>query len=686
MPFSTSAQNFNIDLLVLYGTTEVYDQTAGVYFPAWRDGYTDWNRRMTELPVIRKSIGEGEAFSVGELQMPIADPYSTVYASLYASNTYPHGKPIAIYEKVAENPTIWMNAYKGLISSTERSNGMITLTCEDDMRNVLNLRFVPDYYCISTVVNGVAYGTVNDVIGTNVYTSDKAHADIIVVKRDGDSIWGAIGGFVVGAVGGFLMGGPAGAIVGAAGGALSGLPRDNGRSLSYVKLSDYNIIPDDTVLGGKPLKFYSGSVSGYATHTSGVLYNIPSARARGGTFVYGYAGTIEVDDILVYAKPGDNIYAELPLMYLGSPDTIIVNMLTGSNVSNPYSYPRDFSEDWFVQTEVLRHIDAWAVIDDFDTGGVAKSLSALCEEFGFSVYLDEAGKFAIRTIRNISPYSSSVIGTLNEGYNVTGNGFNRIDDIKKSYTDITFNFKDSVIGNLYDQKVEATMNAATYFGAIRRSKTINCQWMHDRNTVEIIATRTRRRHNGIVPSISADVSLYAAPFSLGEIISCTGWAVGTGVPYEVVGYTKDYQRSITQIQAECATYFYKNGFFSLGTQGTISSSSQSGWATLLASVSSQTAFGKTWNKVNPRDERIEFVSFSTAVGAGNTIVLDSEILLVKSLEQQSIDRIIYQVQRGMYNSSPSFHLKDSYIGLCVGTPYATVLNMATSLGTAFRWF
>ena len=171
----TAAQNFSIDLIALYGTVEVFSTSGSIWIPAWREGYTDWNRRIDILPTIKKQVADWSGnFTIGDMQLSIPDPFSDVYSTLYANGHYPHGKPVAIYEKISDNPTNWMNVFTGLISSTERQSGKITLTCEDALRNILNLEFVPDYRCIATNVDGTLYGTVKDVIGSNVYVDDKS--------------------------------------------------------------------------------------------------------------------------------------------------------------------------------------------------------------------------------------------------------------------------------------------------------------------------------------------------------------------------------------------------------------------------------------------------------------------------------------------------------------------------------
>lgn len=696
---STAAKNFNVDLIFLYGTTEIYDASASMYVPNWSGAYTDWNRRTVDgqLPVVTKEVENWSGkFTIGEARFTLADTDGSVTGSLYGTG-YPHGNKVAIYEKVSENPTQWMNVYTGLVSSTERESGLFTVACEDSLRNVLNAQFIPDFRCISTFADNAWYGVVKDVIGSNIYVNDKYSKQLIKIKQPEEDAWGGFFGAIVGGALGFLRGGPVGAAVGAGAGLLSGLPSNSGaKNQYYWRITDYNLIPDGVIFGGQPLKFYSGSVDGRANGNSGLLYSVPSQKIKGGTFAYGGEGTIEIDDILNTVKQRDFIYTQMPLIYRGSPDTIIVDILTGSNISASYVYPNDFSDQWFEQTETLRHIDSWAVVDNFETGGVVDTIDSICKEFGFSLYLDEENKFAVRGNR-LRSIGTGIIGTLDERYNVLNRGFSRKDDIKTSYTDITINFKDSVIGNVFEQSIMATMPSATYFGALRRNLTINSKWMHDRITAEFIATRLARKFNGIVPKINAEISLYGVPFTLSDLVSCTGWAVGTGEPYEITKYTKDYSRSIAQIEAESGSYYYKVGYFKVGTLGTKSTTSSSGFATIISPALGYD-YGSNTYKINSADTTLWF-----DIGVLNHAAIGDYIRFTGYEETMRViyagfnlggsptggNAFEYHVERGRFNTTgqivPAGVTMSKYDATTV-PPVATLLSGNTSAGTSYRWF
>lgn len=591
-------QQFNVDVQILFGSvwkplpsnvaykrfekTEGEKRNSDVWIrgkqdPWWEVSLTDWNRRCTELPTIQKSVENWTGrFQVGAANFTLADTDGSVRSRLYASNGA-LGHELALFSKVSENPTYWNPVFVGNVTRVERGKGLVKLQVEDGMRNLYNSRFVPDYQHIATRIGNSLYGTVRDVVGTNIYLDDRGDTRLVKITQPGeDSIGMILGGIIGGAVGFLSAALTAGvgaaampSIVGGVSGALGNIPTNNGAEQQwYYQTNDYNAIPDHTVLGGQNLKFFSGSIDPRAGTFTQPLFTIPSQKVRGGTFQYGIYGTIEIDDILHNAKKGDFIYAELPLIYSGSPADIIRNMLAGTNSTVRFVWPDDFSEGWNEQALPLRHIEAFAVCQNFENGGPSEAIDTLAREFGFTFYLDENNKFALRTIRETALTSPTIIGTLDENWNVLNDGFTIVDDVQSSYTDIAIKFQDVFSGQVFGQEVTIPTGTGTFYNAVRRTLSIDSRWIHDSITGQFMATRLCRRYGTTISHLEGDVSLYSVPIALGDIVACTGWACGTNAAYEILSYSKNFGQSITHVVAEKADWIYRTqGFFYLGTNG-----------------------------------------------------------------------------------------------------------------------
>lgn len=718
----TAAQRFNVGFLFLYGTLwemgsvrrgpDDEEKWRRIVQPAFVSGLTDWHLRCISLPTISKrtEVWSGD-IQTSQIEFDLADTDGGASATLYPGSASPMGKPVAFYMKVSENPTYWSAVFSGNIVRSSRSKGLITLTVEDTARNLRNSQFVTDYQCIATKIDGILYGTIKDIIGTNVYIDDKYDQTYITVTHGQDTDWFAnvIAGMgfpvVIGAAAG-----PGGIAAGLLSGALGllGQPSVGKYEERYIKITDYNVIPDGVIAGGQNFKFYSGSVNSKANGTSGALYYLPSVKSKGGHFENGVFGTIELDDILHDARKGDYIYVEQPITYWGSPDDIIMNMLTGSNVTVRYSYPDDFSEDWVAQTSALKHIECSANVDNFELGGVMEAISKLAEEFGFSFYVDESNKFAVRSVRDISSISSEVVGTMSESYNVIGDGLTLVEDLADTYTDLEIKYRDTFGGKIYEQTVVATMGGATYYGGLKRVKTIQSAWIHDSLTGQYIAKRMARRYATRTFTTEGDISLYSGPFKLGEIVRANGWAVGTNQLYEIISYSKDFNRSRTHVVAENADSIYSGrSYFYLGVgSGNVSATSRSGFGTILAApISSADEYGVltildftvpwplgfTESEINVsisdgyKNNMASLVGEYIRIGAGTR----DEIMKVISVENLGLAttgfyRFNVKVERGAFDTVVNTYWFDNTIYRV--SPKATCFNIGTIYGQCFRWF
>jgi hypothetical protein len=728
-----ASQRFNVDVRFLYGTlledagkdTARPSGTTSVVVrrsrTAWSSGRTDWNRRATELPVVSKSItnwtGKPE---VGEISFSLADTdnsvYSTFYGSVWASVS-PLGNPVGFYSKVSENPEYYLPIFSGVISKVERSRGKTKLTIEDSMRNLYNSQFVADYAGIATFIGDKLYGTLKDVQGTTFYMDDRGDGRLVKQSTEDDRNWFAIiTGAIVGGALGFITGGlgalAAGAaltagpaVVGGVSGAITSIPKGGSKENWFIKVNDYNAIPDGVVFGGQNLKFYPGTVDGRANGIYGSLYGTLAMKVRSGTFQYGIFGTMEVDELFHNVKKGDYVYAELPLIYWGSPDDIIRNMLTGSNSTVRWSFPGDFSDSWFDQTTPLRHIEAWANVSNFEVGGVMDAIDSMCKEFGFNFYIDESNRFAVRSIRPRALTSSSVIGTLSEGYNVVEDGFTRVDDIKSGYTDINIKFKNEVVGGEYDQELRIPLyGAATYYGGLRRPYSIDSKWIHDSLTGQFAAKRLARRYGTVSSSLEGDVVLNSLPISLGDVVSCTGWAVGTARPFETMGYEKDFGANRVHVKLEDVTSLYDSrGFFyiSATTNSVATSGDTSAFGTIMSTLNMAPSLyglgGTLLGSIGYSDTELTFYSSADIVNAAglNMKFADGheEIIYVHSISNDwYVSRtafsptqhyITYKVIRGMFDTLSGTHAADqgwSTAGLAIAT------CLMSGGGTIFRWY
>lgn len=699
-------QHFNVDLRIFYGSqvsqvkgTYVPDSPTGapvtspvIYQETYRPSLTDWSRRLVSLPTISKSVENWSGqFETSAVTLELADTDGSVSLRL---GTRPFGNPITLWSKVAQNPDYWSPVIGGHITGISRGRGITRVTFYDSFKNVYNSHFIPDYMGLATFIGTKLYGTVKDVIGSNVYIDDRGDIQLIrrKVQDESSGNWlGAVVGAALGAITGAFTGGLAPAI-GAAAGFVGNIPAA-GRDAKYeyyYKVNDFNAIPDGYIFGGQALKFSAATVSGVATSVYGPLYTIPRQRVRGGQFANGIYGTVELDDLLHGVAIGDYVYAELPLIYFGSPDDIIVNMLCGSNVSVRYEFPKDFCDDWFEQTSALRHIEAYSYVENFERGGVIEAIDSLCKEFGFTFYLDEGNKFAVRMLRQYDVYGSNVIGTVHETYNIVNDGVELSQDVNTSYSDIVYRYKDTYIGNLYEQEVSIVTGAATWFGGQHRVLEVNSKWIHDGFTGKYVAKRVARRYATVNPTIEFETSLYAVPVTLGEILNVTSWSTGTNAKYEIVGYEKDFQNSVAKITAESADFLYKNrGFFQL------SPGNKSGLGQIEYSIAT------SWNqfylkyRIDADDNHIHMYSlFLGTAPTGSTITFPTTPFpgnneVMKVLDCYPVPgqpfEFIMVVERGYMNTVSWMHNEEAEMYF-VNSYVATCYNMNPAYGTIFRWY
>lgn len=725
----TADQRFNVDVAFLYGSIWATRQSVGVELvgdiyvprivdfrvPNWSEASTDWNRRVTTLPSLTKSVENWTGkFEVTDLEFDLYDGDQGVYATLYATGV-PFGKNVMMLAKVIDNPQYFMPVFVGAITGVRRSKRLTSITLEDGLRNLHNSQFTPDYFCFATTIGGTTYGTVVDIVGTNVYIEDLGKVTLIereVKGQDSDWMTAVIGGIFGGVAAAVSGGGIAALAVGVGGGFLSGIPTSGGGGYKqrWYQAEDFNAIPDGLIFGGQPLKFHVGSFDGRASGVNGSMYSVPSYTIHGGTFIYGIHGTFEIDDLFSGVRRGDYIYAELPLVYYGSPDDVIIQMLTGSNVSVQYRYPDDFATNWTALTETLKHIECWKVVDNFEPGGVANAISELCSEFGFTFYINESNRFTVRTIRETDLDDPTIIGTLDERYNVLNDGFSRTDELKTSYTDIRLRFKNTRIGENYNQEIRATTYGATYFGGGRRVLEVDSQWIHDLLTGEFMATRLMRRWATVIPRIECDVSLYSVPVELGEFVKCTGWAVGTSRTHEIIGYSKDFNSNICKLTLEDAepVYRYQRFFYFATVGGTVFPGCKSGWATILATIAGTFGWSgtlkdnisnaqsslETFHLVTHGNDDFNVIgSFSSLEGRYFRVgTLGEEIMYAygrlqraTSINGTDYQTNTYKIDRGCFDTQVAEYSLNEMIVL-TSEPTATVYSAGTQYGTYMRWF
>jgi hypothetical protein len=388
-------------------------------------------------------------------------------------------------------------------------------------------------------------------------------------------------------------------------------------------------------------------------------------------------------------------------MYWGSPDDIIMNMLVGSNTTVKYKYPDDFAPEWISQSSPLRHIELYSQMSNFDSGGVADAIKSLAQEIGFSFYLDESNRFSVRAVRDVSKVDADIIGTLDESYNVTGDGIEAIEDLQDTYTDLEIKFKDNFSGKLYEQTIHAQFPSATYYGGIKRVKTIQSNWIHDSITGEYITKRMARRYATAAKRIECEMSLYSIPISLGEIVKASGWAIGTNKKVEITGYTKDLSSSKGRVTAEDANSIYsgRSYFYLEGTSGTVDSSARSGFGTILAVHDNSladsgylaTAVGWAENTLHIRCAPLYLTSVSDLVN--KYIALGSvsgEIMKVLSKERVWRDSSgtwchEFKVLRGEYDTICSTHNFLETVWT-IPSPTATCFGIGSNYGQSFRWY
>lgn len=714
------AQRFNVDLMFLYGST-IYstygnigshekDERSnerraktvfiidGTYYdfryPDFYNKRTDWSRRAIELPAISKSMEPWTGqFQTSEVGFALADTDGSVYGSLYGNGRSPVGGVVGIFSRVSENPTYWYPVFAGNIVRTERNRGKISLSLEDGFRNLFNSAFVHDYAGIATLIDGKLYGTIKDVIGTNVYLDDRGDKYLRRSEDDDGGDWfGKVFGALLTVGIGAISGGIPGAALGAISGGLSALGGGRQPTTQYwYEVQDYNAIPDGVIFGGQRLKFLSGSVSARANRSLGPLYEVDSIRVRGGRFVEGIYGTIEVDDQLNTINKGDYVYSELPLVYSGSPDDIIINLLTGSNVTVNYTYPDDFSANWVSQTAPLKHIEAFRAIGDNDT--VLGVITSLCTDYGFSFYLDENNRFSVRSLREQEHFQPETVGTISEDFNILNEGVTMVEDIRDTYTSLDLKYQPFFDGG-YTQTFTRNLPTSTYYGGAPRVKSISSEWIHDQVTAEFQAARFARKWGTAFRKIECELSLYSVPIALGEVLSVTSQVTGTGAKYEITSYEKDFGRSVARVGAEDISYMYGQRGFAYFKEGTFS-----GFATVISYHYQGGGYGALAGSVDTEQTAIYLTDdvwsgyrVSDLTGWLIRIGNSEEIMRVVSVEGVHIPNFhgntvfsVLKVDRGHFNTIPTEYPPGLRPVQCMA-PYATYFGINPSQGTSFFWF
>ena len=376
---------------------------------------------------------------------------------------------------------------------------------------------------------------------------------------------------------------------------------------AYYKIEDFNAIPDDLVASGQPLKFYPGSISGIATNRNHPLLSTPSRTILEGTLRNGFMGTFGLDDV-DGVTVGDYVYAPIGIEMGGDPDSIIKELLCGSNIDYPYrrgtfitSKPPhtrggqapidyvqegDFADGWEAELTPYKQFALQKLISPSDDTSPFEEVKSLVKDMMFSFYVNEANKFAIRTIRphGLNLGTAQRIATYTEGINILDNfSFTRGVDEAAAGVRFYYDYVGREMGGLKDgyAKLLEVPFTDTIYGETEWHE-IKSQWIHRDPDAKVIAYRMRMDRAHGIDNIDLPTTLYGVIHNITDLIRVTHSTGSlTSRLFEILGYEKRFDEGLVDLHAVDAqrTYGYGNCRWS-GTYGEVDGTTQSGAAVI----------------------------------------------------------------------------------------------------------
>lgn len=533
---------------------------------------TNWHERINKHSSINKAQKHWSGkYETTEWSPEFVDENNELLGSMYSSGYDVRGKQIVLRALITDMPYTWNTQFSGKIRTTRWQDGLLTVTANDELRNLVNRKFVFDYECVGTVISGKQYGIVKAINGTSVMIDDMGNISKIErkskIRPNYLNVLFQLGLGIKNGVSGNWVG------VGINAGAMVGELSKSGEKLdaAFTQVFDDNLIPDDTVFGANTIKFYPNSISGLANNSSNPLNNRTEYKVNGGTFVYGLYGTLNVEDSSGI-NIGDYLYVQRPLIFSGNPNRIIRQILTGTNIDYPYN-DSNFSDTFNSELDVLNNVALYKQID-FDSDPF-KEIKELAESCQLYFYVDGSDKFSISSIdgKDILQNNSN-IATYSD---VTGNilkGFGYQQSTEDAYGKLIYKYAFSK--DQYNRKKEFT-NQGQFNSYV---KTVETKWVHNDDDAYVLGNRIHKKFGTGYETISIPTTLYGLLNNVGDLIRVTHRTGSiTNKTFEIVSQAKDLDSHSITFEAENVEYINSAGYGEWGTPfNPISGTSKSGYS------------------------------------------------------------------------------------------------------------
>ena len=602
---------------------------------------TNWHNRIENYSSIDKAQKHWSGkYETSEWSPTFIDENNELLGSMYQEGYDVRDKTIMLRAKTTDTILTWNTQFTGKIKSTKWQNGKLNLTVNDELRNLVNRKFAFDYTCLGTVIDGIQYGIVKQVQGTYVYFDDKGQKSTIRRKsKIRPNYFNVAFNTVLGVVNG-IAGNYPGMVINA--GAVGVELSKSGEKLdsAYIQIQDDNLIADDTILGQTGVKFYPNAINGNAKNSNSQLYPLLEYNIVGGTFCYGLYATVNIEDT-TGINVGDYIYIRKPLIYSGDPDTIIKNILTGSNIDYPYTRdvpngenlgyyyndgvlvapkPSDFNNNWNSELSAYDSLSLYKQIEF--TSNPFDEIKELIETCQLYFYIDGDNKFAVSSIdgkdilrqnNGLATYSDVFSNILKE--------FSYSKSTEDAYGKLIYKYGYNS-NNEFSRKKEF-VNKYSQFEAI--PKTIESKWVQNDDDAYVLGYRAFQKYGTGYETISIPTTLYGLLNNVGDLIRVnhrTGSIVNK--TFEIVAQEKDLDNNQITFEAENVEYINNQGLCEWGASfSALTINSKSGWSNIgiLTSLGTSPSIGNLGGSYN---------SYTTVISGLGLGVLENHYFVIGS--------------------------------------------------------
>ena len=671
------------------------------------DGFatTNWHGRINSYSNIRKSTKHWTGdFEIGNWTPEFVDEYNELYGSMYGGTNDFRMKEIRLSAMIRTTPLIYTPQFQGQIVKTTWTDGMVSFDTKDKMKDLPSRNFVFDYANLGSTDGKLVWGRVTKVFGTQVMFDDKGDMTYIERKKPGVSFLQSLTSGVLGGIVGAIGGGWAGFGALFANGFLHNLPTSDINQGGYYKVTDYNAIPDDTVRSGAKIKFLQGSYSGIATNSNSPLAFGTEYTINGGTMRNGYLGTFAIDTT-DGINIGNFVYARKPIVYRGSPKTIIEALLCGSNIDYKYG-TEDFADNWDDELKSMELMDISNIIAIDSNSTPFEEVKGICKELQLSFFINEDNKFAVRSIRPRGLINSGDCATYTQALNIL-DGFSFERGSEEAIAGVKFYYgyvgeNNGAFKNGFNKCI--TMNNSNSIEGITTWEEIQSKWIHFDDDAKTIAWRIQMDKGRGVDRINLPTTLYGVQHNLSDLIRVTH---NTGSLhsrlFEIESYDKSFDDSTVTLQAVDVerTYGYGNCLWetgsesvNTGTQSGISVCGPIGSLTQVGEINSGTLLPRGFANLESNILIYDSIYWGKILCFGSIAFDKCELFIMygnNTFERglfNTIARTYYAGEKIYLVGNAQYDVKGNLISdsLISNFRFATCMNINTNIGTSFRFF